>query len=516
MTKGYNQFVADLIESEINPYPGFVKPAAAICFPNHYEVATANLGFSHLAYFFSEYGGFERFFYFKKYPDYAGLSFESGRKLKDFPIIAFSIPYEFDIINTLKMMDRGGVLDDLSNLRIAGGAAVTLNPYPFKPFFDIIVLGEGEMFFRQFSNILNKLGVGIGKERILEEVRSIQSVMIPGKKESGIEIALSGEDDLSDVIPQIISTKAHFGDMHLIDICRGCRFKCNFCASGNIRAKPLYREMNNLTGDASDTPEMSKVGLIGSIVSDHPDFSRIVTDYAKLGVRLGISSLRADMLDDDILNILYNSGVKSLTLAPEAGNDALRKRIGKAITDEEFIACARRISKLGFNSIKLYFMIGLPGESNDDIHSITTLCGRILKALNSTRLQVSISVFTPKAHTPFQFAPFMSNEFYRERTGILRQELTKLKCRFSISGYREAFISALLSLGDKRIGEIMKTFAIEGKNLKSELKRQKIDFESLLFSEKDLDYRFPWDKIKGVFSKGSLYSRYERARKNPT
>ncbi len=508
--------VAELLECEINPYPSFVKPIAAVCFPNHYEVAIANLGFSHLAHFFSMHGGFERFFFFKKYPDYAGMSFESGRRLKGFPIIAFSIPYEFDNINALKIMDKGGILDKSPNLRMAGGAAVTLNPYPFKPFFDILVLGEGERFFRQFSGILDKSGVLAGKERILEEVQSIQGVMIPGIKESGIEIAFSGEDDLSEVIPQIISSKAHFGDMYLIDICRGCRFKCSFCAIGNLRTRPLYRDTSMLIGDDSTTAGMNKVGLIGSIVSDHPDFSRIVSDYSNRSMRLGISSLRADLLDDDILKTLYGAGVKGLTLAPEAGNDILRTGIGKAITDEEFIACAQRISQLGFNSIKLYFMIGLPGESNDDIHSIAALCGRILKVLNSTKLQVSLSVFTPKAHTPFQFAPFMTNKLYRERTGILRQELTKLKCRFSISGYREAFISALLSLGDERIGEVMRAYAIEGRNLKSELKRQNVDIESLLFSEKGLDYRFPWDKIKGVFSKGSLYNRYERARKNPT
>ncbi|MCP4634117.1 MAG: radical SAM protein [candidate division Zixibacteria bacterium] len=509
MNKDYLKFIQQLHEKETNPFERYTKADAAVCFANDYRIASANLGFSCMASAFSKSNGFERFFYFKRFNDMAGASFDSHRRLSEFPIIAFSFPYEHDLINCLKMLDKGHVLKKKDNLLIAGGAAVTLNPEPFKPFFDLLFLGEADLFWEKFINEIQQNRGLIDKESLLNNCYEWNGVLIPSLPHKKVEIQkIEFHSDLA-IFPQISSPDLHFGKSYLIDICRGCRYKCHFCAAGYSRKKPLYRDIPEII-DTGDFAEQNKIGLIGSIVSDHPHFEKIIKDADLKYMSMGISSLRVDSLSDSLLKLLKKSGVKSLTLAPEAGSDRLRAVCGKLITNDEFIKTASRIGEHGFSSIKLYFMIGLPTETEDDIDGIVDLCCKIRGAGIKVSISVSISVFTPKARTPFQFAAFIEKEVYQKINGKLRKGLGSAGIKHSISGYKEAFICALLSMGDENIGLALKTHVLNKINLRSALKNRNIDIEKMLYSFKEKDYKFPWDSIKGEYEKAKLFKIFRK------
>jgi radical SAM superfamily enzyme YgiQ (UPF0313 family) len=515
MRGDYAQYIESLKSTEGNPFGKFADPRAAVCFPNDYSIATANMGFASLASVFAPRDGFERFFYFRRFPEMAGRSFETGRLLKEFALIAFTFPYEFDLINFFRMIHGGGVEVGSKRLLIAGGAAVSLNPKPFAPFFDLLFLGCADSFWDDFFDAVGSFDdIYRRKQNILETLKPVRGVYVPGYGTDKPRIQISRGDELLDIWPQITNPKAHFSDSILIDLCRGCRFKCHFCASGYLSKKPVYRGIGMHDLDRIDTGTEAgarKLGLIGSIVSDHPRFADIIEYAASRKIELGISSLRVDALDDRLLRLLFESGVRGLTIAPETGSDRLRMVCGKKISGGQFIEMAKRIGRIGFKSIKLYFMIGLPTEEEDDIRYIGRLCREIKKAAGKTRVTASVSVFTPKPHTPFQFARFITKKEYGDKTAILKKFSGNTGIKFTMSGYREAFISALMSLGDERVGHVLKSYALESKNPGRQLKEYGIDIDTLLHSEKDLNYDMPFDDIETEIPKPRLYDIYRRS-----
>ncbi|MBD3168129.1 MAG: radical SAM protein [candidate division Zixibacteria bacterium] len=507
MARSYEDYIEVFKNSERVPFSTAQNPLAAVCFPNDYPLGTANVGFSQLIACFSGIGGFERFFYFRRYPEKAGYSFESGKKLSDFPVSAFSIPYEHDLINVLRMLDNGGILDNEKYLKIAGGFAPTLNPEPFAPFFDMIFLGEADTFWKELAGAISIYDVFSSKTEILEKLNGMSGVYIPSLRQESLEVRKTGEHTELVSVPQFHNPAAHFGDARLIDICRGCRFKCNFCASGFSRKKPLYRELDSILNSENKT---DKLGLIGSIVSDHPDFDRILSIASTENIQLGISSLRLDEFSSETLLSMRKLGIRSLTIAPETGSDRLREVCAKNITNRHVLETAGRVSELGFKTLKLYFMIGLPTEKKEDLEAIIELCNRISET-TKIKTQASIAVFTPKARTPFQYARFITKAEFREKASFLKQGFISSKCGLTLPGYREACHSALLSLGTRDVGLAFRDYIIGGTNLKSALKNNEIDENGLLHSNKDFEYQFPWDRIDGEFNKKTLYNLYLKA-----
>jgi radical SAM superfamily enzyme YgiQ (UPF0313 family) len=251
-----------------------------------------------------------------------------------------------------------------------------------------------------------------------------------------------------------------------------------------------------------------RVGLVGTAVGDHPDLVAVIDDLLRQDKTAGISSLRADQVTPELVTRLVDCGIKTITIAPEAGTEDLRQRIGKHITDRQVTDAVRMLSEAGISNIKLYFMIGLPGESDEDIKAIVSMVNGLAEIRGKSRLSVAAGSFVPKPHTAFQWAGFASRETLRRRFRLLKV-INRLKgCSLKVGSIDEAWTEAVLARGDRSLSAALIEAARSGKPLKTVLRKAGYDPCRELDTEKPL----PWDFVELGVSRGSLLRDYLKAR----
>ena len=496
----------------------------AIGFPNNYYIGMSSLGWQVLYKELNRRTDVlcDRFFL---EDDKKIKTLDSRRYLSEFNIIGFSVYYELDYINIIKILKNSSIpvysRDRYQGypLIIAGGPAVTLNPEPISDFIDIFVIGEGEEVIHEIIDIYKRIGVSQQSRKFKEEyfrhIVSLRGVYIPSIKNK-VKRRIVSDINLVDTSSAIISSNTDFKNMYLIEIARGCGRGCRFCAAGYIYRKPRLRNLSSISSLLDEASKLTdKIGLVGSSVTDYPWISDLCKMLSRNRFRVSTSSLRIDKLNDGFFDMLVGGGQRTLTIAPEAASKRLKRFIGKDLDNGLLLKIVEKAVLKGISNIKLYFMIGLPTEVKSDIEDIVYLVKEIRKVFLSLakvkgrtgELILSISPFIPKPFTPFQWEGINKQEDIEEKFLYIKNQLWKEGGIIIKSENTGSFLlQAAISRGDKNMAEILLGIA-DGR-----IKQKAREFFSgdtiTRWYENDV---LPWDFIDSGISREYLLEERKRA-----
>lgn len=539
-----------LLQSEIGAirkqWKGRIR--IALVYPNHYHVGMSSLGYQTLYALLNELDQVvcERAFL----PDGNGpktvrpTTLESGRSISDADIVAFSISFENDYPHMLTILEQAGIplrSDERSNghpLVIAGGVACFLNPEPIAPFIDCFLLGEAEGILPRFFQVFEPAA---DKKTLLKNL----ACQVPGAyvpffyhahyHDDGTLAAFEPREDVPPQIKRIylkdldqISTASAVVTPHttfdrsfLIEVGRGCPHGCRFCSAGFIYRPPRFRSINQLEQTIARGAKLTnRIGLVGAAVSDLPQIEALCQKFDDQNIRISFSSLRADRLSPGLLETLNKSSVKTATIAPEVGSERMRRVINKGISENDILTAATTLVENGVPNLKLYFMAGLPGETEADIDAIIELVKQIKhRFLKSSRarkrigtITVSLNSFVPKPATPFQWAAMDETSILKDKIKRIKHGLRKVaNIRINSDIPRWAYIQAMFSRGDRRVAEILLMAHAKKGNWAQTLKTVHLNSDFYVLRERDPDEIFPWDFIDHGIKKSFLRKEYERA-----
>jgi len=522
--------------------------SVALVYPNTYHVGMSNLGFQTVYRLLNDVDDIvcERSFL----PDPATIptgdiiSIESRRPLHTFDIIAFSISFENDYPNLLTIFDQAAIplramhRDDSHPLVICGGVTSMLNPAPIAAFMDCVFIGEAEAILPDFMELYKR-----SSERnalLLHAARDLSGVYVPRFYQEayypdGLYQALTPLTDVPPVIqrtysadPQatpacsaILTPDTTFDQTYLVEVSRGCPHGCRFCGAGFIYRPPRYHDTDSLRNFIRmGRTHTDKIGLVGAAVSDLPDLNRLCNLAEELEINLSFSSLRADALDENRITHLKNSGVKTATIAPDAGSERMRRCINKGITENDILAATEALVSHDIPNLKLYFMIGLPTETKADVDAIVSLCKKVKHTFLKTsrprgrigEITVSLNCLVPKPHTPFQWAPMDDIQNLKQKQKHIKQGLKRVaNVRVHADVPRWAYLQALFSRGDGRVADLLEAAHHNQGNWPKTLKNALINADFYVSRERSPDEVFPWDFIDHGIQKTYLLAEYRKA-----
>ena len=499
----------------------------ALAYPNRYFLGMSNLGFQTLYALLNRIDAVACERVFLPEDDQTPLkTIESGWRLHDADCIAFSISFEQDYLHLLRILEKADIplpaseRDESHPLIIAGGAACLINPEPIAPFIDAFLIGEAEaMRLSEFFEVLAEYHED--RNQCLEMLaRQFPFVYVPALEKHPVQRVFA--EDISQYLTTttLLSRDTAFDNTFLIETGRGCSHGCRFCAAGYVYRPPRFRNLDALIQAMDIGVSMSShIGLVGAAVSDLPDIRELCHHVRDKDIRVSFSSLRADALSPELLSVLKQSRVRTATIAPEAGSERLRRVINKGISEENILNAADLLVSEGIPNLKLYFMIGLPTENEDDINEIVHLCKRIKERfLAASRIKrrigeitVSLNCFVPKPFTPFQWAAMNDIPMLKHKIEIVRKGLKRVaNLKVQADDPRHAPVQAILSRGDKTISDLLlKVHKNDGNWLKI-LKETDLS-ETDVYRERASEEIFPWEFIRDTVDKSFLRKEYERA-----
>jgi radical SAM superfamily enzyme YgiQ (UPF0313 family) len=507
--------------------------SVALVYPNSYAVGMDNLGFQGV------YGLMrsdprvhcERAFFEK---DPSGLSFESKQPLKSFDVVAFSISFENDYVNVLKVLKASGIepfaskRDEGSPLLLAGGVGVFINPEPISPFMDAIFLGEADEAIEEILDVLVSTRIE-GKRSVTEFLSNVDGMYVPSVhspylRESGGPVLPKNVKrryvaQLSSAFRSsvISSSQSHLGGMFLVESARGCPRKCRFCAVTSVYAPLRFVPAQSLLARIEEgAPARGTVGIVGACVSEYPRLSELVAVLVKKGLRVSLSSLRADNPSAELFELVARSGTRTVTTAPEAGSARLRKIINKELDEARLMETAEVARGSGIASLRLYFMIGLPEERPEDIEAIVSLVGvirtKFLAGGKAGHISVSVSPFVPKASTPFQWCQMLDEDSLRKRMQSLAKGFSRMRgVKFRPQSIRSSILEGALSRGNWKTAQALCGVVYDNLNPRKAWSKAGLSFEAGVFEKIDTEAPLPWGHLLIGPTKRELEEELKRA-----
>ncbi|HVG53360.1 MAG TPA: radical SAM protein [Vicinamibacterales bacterium] len=530
------------------------KLRVALAFPNTYFVGMSNLGFQTVYKLFNEQPDIvcERFFLPPKTELAAQvasgaplITLESQTPVRDFDVVAFSVSFEWDYTNVLTLLRLAGIpvradqRTGLDPLVLIGGAVTFVNPEPLALFADVIAAGEGEALI---PSLVQAFTTATDRDDLLRRLVAERGYYVPsfydvhyaadgtitsyapragtGAPPVVRKAALKTTEAVDPPATTIFTPETEFGSRFLVEVVRGCANLCRFCWAGYnylpVRAFPKDRILE-LAKRAQ--PYSSKAGLVSIALCDHPEIESILTELVDMGYAISPASLRLDDLTPTILDLLRRSGERTITIAPETGSDRLRRVINKTVTNDEILNAAEMIFAAGFENLKLYFMIGLPTETDDDLTAIRDLTLQLRDIMlrharprgQIGRIVGSVNPLVPKPGTAYQWLPMVGDrdiERAIKRTRTLMADIDNVF--FNIKSERHSFYQALLSLGDRRVAPAIEAAERNGGNWRAAVAEAGVDADFFVFRDRSSDAVLPWDIIDGGMKDAFFRNEFEK------
>ena len=536
----------------------------ALCYPNSYAVGMCNLGFQSVYALFNAARGFvcERVF---AEPvligsssagrgDWTGdesyqiqsrleavgepLSVESQRPLGDFSVVAFSLSFELDYFNIGDVLRRAGIAPlaadrvETDPIVIAGGPAVSGNPEPVAPMLDAVIVGEVEPVIAGLQEVF--LGGGSRADQIAKLGRlpgvyvpanyaigyatdgTIERVT-PSDAELALPVARLNARNVNDfhTMSAVLSPDIELGDMFLVEMTRGCARGCRFCLAGYTSLPVRHRQVDHLIEAVQQGLGVRKrIGLISAATSDHPQLEQLLARMLEVGAEVSLSSLRIDRISPFLVEALVRSGTRTITLAPEAGSQRMRDVINKRLTHDQIVEAAELAGRGGIPKVKLYFIVGLPGETDDDVRELAALSSEILTRTREhqrgARVAVNLSPHVPKAQTAFQWEAMAPVETSTRRIKLVQRALGPLGIDVRFEAPAAQRVQAILARGDRRLAPVL----LETQRLQQfepNLKKHGLDPEFYL-GAMDPNGIMPWSLVSTGVPEWYLKQEFGRAR----
>lgn len=533
----------------VNPHAG---QKVAIVYPNTYFVGMSNLGL-HIIYEeinLRNDSVCERIFLPEKKELEAYdktktplMSVETQRPMHQFDVVAFDVTFEMDYFHIPLMLRHGRVpimgkdRTEFDPIVIAGGPCATFNPEPFADFIDAFIIGEGEGIVSRVLDIIRDGKMeGLDRHAILRQLADVSGVYVPS-----LYVPIYNEDgefkgyDIAEGVPKTIkrhfemltsggetvvaTNYTEFGAMYIIEVARGCGRHCRFCMAGYCFRVPRVRPLDILKEGVERAEKLGKkVGLMGAAISDYPEVDELVNYIRSKDMRYSCASLRADSLTQAVVDGLADSGQKTITIAPETGSERLRRVINKGISEEHLQNAATLSAKSGIQHMRLYIMIGLPTETDEDIEAIVGLAERTQAHMEKVgckgRLTLSINPFIPKPFTPFQWMAMDNQKAVEKKLQYIKKALQKnRRIEVLVESPKEAYIQGVLARGDRRLGAVIAACAADrgSKSFKSEMKAAGLDMDNMNYRERSFDEFLPWSHLDMGMQEGYLEMEWQRS-----
>ena len=533
----------------INPH---AEQKVAIVYPNTYFVGMSNLGL-HIIYEeinLRNDSVCERIFLPEKKELEAYdktktplMSVETQRPMHQFDVVAFDVTFEMDYFHIPLMLRHGRVpimgkdRTEFDPIVIAGGPCATFNPEPFADFIDAFIIGEGEGIVSRVLDIIRDGKMeGLDRHAILRQLANISGVYVPSLyvpiysddgEFKGYHIAEGAPKTIKRHFEMLTSggetvvatNYTEFGAMYIIEVARGCGRHCRFCMAGYCFRVPRVRPLEILKEGVDRAEKLGKkVGLMGAAISDYPEVDELVTYIRSKDMRYSCASLRADSLTQAVVDGLADSGQKTITIAPETGSERLRRVINKGISEEHLQNAATLSAKSGIQHMRLYIMIGLPTETDEDIEAIVGLAERTQAHMAEVgckgRLTLSINPFIPKPFTPFQWMAMDNQKTVEKKLQYIKKALQKnRRIEVLVESPKEAYIQGVLARGDRRLGAVLAACAADrgSKSFKAEMKTAGLDMDEMNYRERSFDEFLPWSHLDMGMDDGYLEMEWKRS-----
>lgn len=538
----------------------------ALIYPNNYAIGVSSLGFQLVYSLLNSFDDIvcERFFL----PE-AGdslRSFESQRPLSDFPLLFYSISFEHDYLNLVRLLlaaeiplfssERQNKLISAANpLVVGGGVATFMNPEPLAPFTDLFLLGEAEAILPALLTLFDSY---LGEKKRADLLLHLQKAL-PGAyvaslyepvyddttgRQNGVKHSADIPNRISKVIvsatekaahSQLLSPKAEFSNLYVTELGRGCSRGCRFCAAGFIYRPPrLWNADAVIKGLEERDESVKRIGLLGMEMADEKELENLSTYLLESGCSLSFSSLRADRISGSLLDLLSESNLKSVAIAPDGASERVRRIINKNLTEEDILIAAERLVAAGLYKLKLYLMIGLPGETFDDLQEMIDLIKKVKERMlpvgrergRLCEIILSVNSFAPKPWTPFQFHPFGGLEAEEGKSSSAKQAIMSLKekIRFLKQGLRSeanvrmnhdkpesVLFQAVLSRGDRRLAGVLATMARQQIPWKQAMRKEGLTPEHYALVQHDANDYFPWNIVDHKIEQKYLWQEYQKS-----
>ncbi len=536
-----------------------------LIYPNRYEIGMSNLGFQLVYSLINKMDNLvcERFFLPLRGEKLR--SFESGRTMSQFSLLLYSASFEDDYPNLVRILHKGKAevfahnrqeaIGGSSPLVIGGGVATFLNPEPLASFTDLFVIGEAEVILVELLGFIIRSLDTTGREKLLKKAaKSFQGCYVPALyhpiyDENETLVAVRSDKDVPARIKkvfavdcseaahsQVLTPHAEFSDLYLTELGRGCSRGCRFCAAGFIYRPPRLWDSNAVIAGLAQRPDgIARIGLLGMEMADHHSLSDLSQYLLASGCSLSFSSLRADRISGELLDLLGASGLKSVAIAPDGASERLRRVINKGMDEQAILQACRNLAEAGLYKLKIYLMIGLPTEEEKDLDEMLNLIRKIKSTMDPAgkergrlcEITLSVNCFIPKPWTPFQYHCFgVSNRLAAGEVKPLKQSIAVLKSKIgylrdkvaSIANVRlrcdnpeKVVFQAVLAKGDRRLGEVLFNMAARQLSWKQAMKLSKLSAERFVVTGSDESTYFPWSIIDHGINMGYLYHEYVRS-----